>query len=143
MTLIVTVKSGTNKIERNSHESIYVVPDEMPSDVLYKRVVKALEGGETFNFPGQLYGFPDRLMLPKGKKEGMPFKFFIAVSHFDETVAMEMDTPVWGPSVVDARPLGYPLDRPISTFNFTVPNFYTKDVLIFHKQAEEQLNLTV
>ncbi|KMR05257.1 Hexamerin [Lasius niger] len=139
---IVDLKPGTNKIERSSHESIYVVPDEVPSDVLYKKMVKALEGGETFNYPGQPYGLPDRLLLPKGKKEGMPFKLFVAVSHFDEKTATQMDSPVWGPSVVDARPLGYPLDRPVSTFNFTVPNFHTKDVLIFHKQAEE-LNLTM
>lgn len=133
---------GTNKIERSSHESIYVVPDEVPSDVLYKKVVKALEGGEVFTYPGQLYGFPDRLILPRGKKEGMPFKLFVAVSHFDETAAIHLDSPVWGPSVVDSRSLGYPLDRPVS-FNFTdVPNFHTKDVLITLKQVEE-LNLTV
>lgn len=142
--LIFTVKPGTNKIERSSHEFIYVVPDEVPSDVLYKKMVKALEGGETFTYPGQLYGLPDRLILPKGKKEGMPFKLFVAVSHFDETTAMHVDNPVMGPSVADTRPLGFPLDRPIS-FNFTgttLPNFYTKDVLVYHKQAEE-LNLTV
>lgn len=139
--MTVTVKPGTNKIERNSHESIYVVPDEVPSEVLYKKVMKAIEGGETFTYPDQLYGYPDRLILPKGKKEGMPFKLFVSVSHFDETKAIEVDSPVWGSSVMDSRPLGYPLDRPVS-FNFTVPNFYMRDVLIFHKQAEE-LNLTV
>lgn len=135
------MKTGANKIERSSHESIYVVPDEVPSDVLYKKVVKALEGGETFTYPGQPYGFPDRLILPRGKKEGMPFKLFVAVSHFDETRATHVDNPVLGFSVMDARPLGYPLDR-VPSFNFTVPNFYFKDVLVFHKQAEE-LNLTV
>lgn len=136
------MKPGTNKIERNSYESIYVVPDEVPSAVLYKKMVKAIEGGETFTYSTRPYGYPDRLVLPKGKKEGMPLKFFICVSHFDETKAMHMDSPVWGPSVVDSRPLGYPLDRPVvDAFNFTVPNFYMKDVLVFHKQAEE-LNLT-
>lgn len=138
----VDLKSGTNKIERNSYESIYVVPDEMPSEVLYKKMVKAIEGGETFNYPGQLYGYPDRLILPKGKKEGMPFKLFVSVSHFDETKGTKVDSPIWGSNVMDHRPLGYPLDRPVHTFNFTVPNFHTRDVLIFHKQAEE-LNLTV
>lgn len=136
------MKSGTNKIERNSYESIYVAPDEVPSEVLYKKVVKAIEGGETFTYPDQLYGFPDRLILPKGKKEGMPFKLFVSVSHFDESKGIEVDSPVWGTNMMDSRPLGYPLDRPVQAFNFTVPNFYLKDVLIYHKQAEE-LNLTV
>lgn len=140
--MIVTVKSGTNNIERHSYESVYVVPDEVPSEVLYKKVVKAIEGGETFTYPGQPYGYPDRLILPKGKKEGMPFKLFVSVSHFDETKATTVDSPIWGPSVMDHHALGYPLDRPVNTFNFTVPNFYMKDVMIFHKQAEE-LNLTV
>jgi len=137
------VKPGTNKIERHSYESIYVVPDEMPSEVLYKKVVKAIEGGETFTYPDQLYGYPDRLILPKGKKEGMPFKLFVSVSHFDETKGIKIDSPVWGPSVMDPRPLGYPLDRPVHAFNFTVPNFYMRDVLIFHKQADQELNFTV
>ncbi|XP_018397198.1 PREDICTED: hexamerin-like [Cyphomyrmex costatus] len=137
----VDLKSGTNKIERNSYESIYVVPDEVPSEVLYKKVVKAIEGGETFTYPGQIYGFPDRLILPKGKKEGMLFKLFVCVSHFDETKATKVDSLIWGPRIMDLRPLGYPLDRPIHTFNFSVPNFHMRDVLIFHKQAEE-LNLT-
>lgn len=140
--LIVTVKPGTNKIERNSYESIYTVPDEVPSEVLYKKMMKAIEGGENFTYQSQLYGLPDRLALPKGKKEGMPFKLFVCVSHFDETKSMEMDSPVWGPRVMDSQPLGYPLDKPVHTFNFTVPNFYMRDVLIYHKQAEE-LNLTI
>jgi len=136
------VKSGINKIERNSYESIYYAPDEVPSEVLYKKMVKAIEGGEVFTYPTKLYGFPDRLALPKGKKEGMPFKLFVCVSHFDETKSIQIDFPILRTKMMDARPLGYPLDRPIAhTFNFTVPNFYTKDVLVFHKQAEE-LNLT-
>ncbi|KAL6267211.1 hypothetical protein P5V15_000288 [Pogonomyrmex californicus] len=138
----VDLKTGTNKIERHSYESNYVVPDEVPSEVLYKKVVKAIEGGETFTYPGQLYGFPDRLILPRGKKEGMPFQLFVCVSHFDETKAVKVDSPVWGSSLMDPRPMGYPLDRPVHSLNFIVPNFYMKDVLIFHKQAE-QLNLTV
>lgn len=139
---IIAVKSGSNKIERNSYESIFTAPDQMPSEVFYKKVVKAIEGGESFTYSSRLSGFPDHLMLPKGKKEGMPFRFFVCVSHFDETKTFEMETPVWGRFMVDGRPLGYPLDRPAHTFNFTVPNFYMKEVLIYHKQAEE-LNLTV
>lgn len=138
----VAVKIGTNRIERNSHESIYVVPDETPSDVLYKKMVKAIEGEETFTYPGQKYGFPDRLILPKGRKEGFPLKLFVCVTPLDETKSFEVHSPVWGPGVLDGRSMGYPLDRPVHSFNFTVPNFYMKDVLVYHRQAEE-LNLTI
>lgn len=114
----------------------------MASEVEYNKIVKAIESGETYTYSVKPYGFPHRLMLPKGKKEGLPLKLFVCVSRFDQTKSFEFDSPIWGPSVVDSRPLGYPLDRPVRTFNFTMPNFYTKDVLVFHKQAEE-LNLTV
>ncbi|XP_011142759.2 hexamerin [Harpegnathos saltator] len=139
---IVDLKPGTNKIERNSYESVYVVPDEVPSDVLYKKILKAIESDETFTYPSQPYGFPDRLQLPKGKKEGLPLKLFVCVTAFDETKSFKIRSPVRGPSVLDGRPLGYPLDRHVHSFNFTVPNFYMKDVLVYHRQAEE-LNLTV
>lgn len=137
-----TVKPGTNKIERGSHESVYTVEDETPSDVLYKKVVKAVEGSETFTYTPTRYGIPDRLALPKGKKEGMPFKLFVSVSPLEETQVAHMETK-WGPSVIDSRPLGWPLDRPVQNFNFTVPNFYMKDVIVHHKSAAEELNLTM
>jgi len=133
------VEPGTNNIKRNSYESVYLVPDEVPSEVLYKKMVKAIEGDEVFTYSTKLYGFPDRLVLPKGKKEGMPFKFFVCVSHFDDIKSIQINSPI-SHMKIDARPLGYPLDR-VYDFNFTIPNFYTKDVLVFHKQAEE-LNLT-
>ncbi|XP_012230110.1 arylphorin subunit alpha [Linepithema humile] len=138
----VDLKSGTNKIERHSYESIYTIPDEMQSEVVYKKVVKAIEGGETFTYPGQPYGYPDRLFLPKGWKEGMPLKIFVSVTPFDETTAVKYDSPIWGQGVMDGRPLGYPLDRPVRTHNFTMPNFHVKDVLVFHKQMEE-MNMTI
>ncbi|EFN82402.1 Hexamerin [Harpegnathos saltator] len=139
---IVDLKPGTNKIERNSYESVYVVPDEVPSDVLYKKILKAIESDETFTYPSQPYGFPDRLQLPKGKKEGLPLKLFVCVTAFDETKSFKIRSPVRGPSVLDGRPLGYPLDRHVHSFNFTVPNFHMRDVLVYHRHAEE-LNLTV
>ncbi|KAK2586861.1 hypothetical protein KPH14_009799 [Odynerus spinipes] len=139
---IVDLKVGTNKIERNSHESIYVAPDDVPSEVLYKKMLKALDGVETFTYSTKPYGFPDRLLLPKGKKEGMPFKLFVHVAPVDESKSFKIESPVWGTSIMDGRPMGFPLDRPVQAYNFTAPNFYFKDVMIFHKQLEE-LNVTV
>lgn len=135
------MKSGVNEIKRSSHESIYVVPDEVPSDELYKKIVKAIENDETFTYPEQLYGFPDRLLLPKGKYEGFPLKLFVSVTPFDETKSHKVNSPIWGPSVIDGHPMGYPLDRPVHSFNFTVPNFHMKDVLVYHVNVDE-LNKT-
>ncbi|KAG7210288.1 hypothetical protein KM043_011832 [Ampulex compressa] len=134
---VVDLKTGINKIERNSHESVYVVPDQVPSEVFYKKVVKAMENPETFTYSHQNHGFPDRLVLPKGKKEGMPFKLFVCVTHFDDAKATKIESPIWGTTLVDGRAMGYPLDRPVHAHDVTVPNMYFKDVLVFHKQMQE------
>ncbi|XP_043278884.1 larval serum protein 1 alpha chain-like [Venturia canescens] len=142
---VVDLKTGVNKIERSNHASQYVFPDEVTGSMFYKKIEKAVETGEQFTYSQQLYGFPDRLVLPKGKKEGMPFKLFVFVSPIDENVMHTIETPVWGTTVVDGHPLGYPLDRPIKSHVFNpqhVPNMFYKDVMIYHKHAEE-LNLTV
>ncbi|KAI4501525.1 hypothetical protein M0802_003402 [Mischocyttarus mexicanus] len=139
---VVDLKVGTNKIERHSHESSYVVPDEVSSEVLYKKILKGIDGSETYTYTTKPYGFPDRLMLPKGKKEGMPFKLFVHIAPYDETKSYQIESPVWGTYGMDGRPMGYPLDKPVHAYNFTLPNLYFKDVVIFHKQLEE-LNVTV
>jgi hypothetical protein len=33
---------------------------------------------------------------------------------------------------LDGRPLGYPFDRPLATSAFYAPNFYVKDVIVYH-----------
>lgn len=138
----ITVKVGTNKIERSSHESIYVTPDDVPSELLYKKVLKAIDGVETFTYATKLYGFPDRLMLPKGKKEGMPFKLFVHIAPVDKTKSFKINSPMWGTSAMDGRPMGFPLDKPVQAYNFTLSNLHFKDVFIFHKQLDE-MNVTV
>lgn len=112
---------------------------------MYKNIVKAIEDNhEKFTYMPQLYGFPHRLILPKGSKDGMPLKVFVSVSPFDETKSFEYDSPVWGPNVIDGtHSLGYPLDRPVRTHNFNMPNFYMKDVMVYHKQTQEEMNMTV
>ncbi|XP_011255340.2 larval serum protein 1 alpha chain [Camponotus floridanus] len=134
---VVDLIPGPNELNRCSYEFLYAAPDEVPSDVLYRKVVKALENDELFAYSEQLYGFPDRLLIPKGKKKGLTFKLFVAVSSFSKTLGLYMDSPVWGSNVLDDRWLGYPLDRPIP-FNFSkIPNFFMKDVVITHKQGDK------
>ncbi|XP_076243329.1 hexamerin 70a [Calliopsis andreniformis] len=137
---VVDLKMGSNKIERSSHESIFVMPDEVPSDVFYKKLLASIEGSDSFSYSMQPYGFPDRLILPKGKKEGMPYKLFVVVSPFDEAKAAHMDSPIWGRMLHDGRPMGFPFDRPVDPLHFMTPNMFLKDVVIFHKEVE-QLNV--
>ncbi|XP_011305291.1 uncharacterized protein [Fopius arisanus] len=139
---VVDLKSGANKIKRSSSESIYFMPDEVSTTIYWKKMVNALETGEVFQYNGQVSGFPDRLALPKGKKEGLPLKLFVHVSPFQDDQAVTIKSPIWGITVVDGKPMGFPLDRPVVRHLFHgVPNAHFKDVVVFHKQIEE-LNQT-
>lgn len=139
---IVDLKSGINKIERSSHESVFIVPDEQSTIPFWKKLTQAIETGETYTYNTHVSGFPDRLILPKGKKDGLPLKLFVYISEFDEAHSVNVVSPVWGTTIVDGKPLGYPLDRPLVPHVLNIPNVYFKDVVVFHKHIDE-LNLTV
>lgn len=131
------MKIGGNAIKRLSQNSMYTVPDEMPSDVLYKKVVESMNGNGVFTYFKHPYGYPDRLILPRGTPEGMEYKLFVVVSHFDESKAVVVDSPVWGTFVSDGRSMGFPLDRPANALEFTPFNLLFKDVVIYHKDAHQ------
>lgn len=135
--IFFAVKSGSNTIERNSHESIFVVPDEVPSDVLYNRLVVSEDGSESFKYSSQPYGFPERLLLPKGKKEGMPYNLLVVVSPFDDLNVVQIDSPVLGRNIYDGRSMGYPLDKPVDPLFLVLSNVQMKEVLVHHREMEE------
>jgi hypothetical protein len=126
------VGAGNNEITRNCHDFQLLDHDPEPSEVFYKRVLKALNGAEQFKLQKRIYAFPERLILPKGKVEGLAFQLFVFVSPL-QSEAASFSSPVFGDFTFDARPFGYPLDRPIRDFDFHGPNFYFQDVLIYHK----------
>lgn len=135
--LFITVAAGENKIVRNCHDFFFVDHEYEPSEIFYKKLSKAVEGVEELKYEKRLLGFPDRLLLPKGKPEGMPFQMFIFVSPI-QGEPMHYTSRVFGDSLMDNKAAGYPLDRPILEFDFHGPNFFFKDVLIYHKQEHDQ-----
>lgn len=130
-----------NKIERQSKDCIFTIPDPESSEEFYSKMEKALNGGEAMTYNERIYGFPARLLLPRGKKEGMPFQLFIHVSPvLSEPVQYQSRT--WGEYKFDNRPIGYPLDRPpLYDFHNEGPNMFFKDIMIFHKD-EHEMNVT-
>lgn len=134
----VTVKSGINKIDRSSHESIFVVPDETASHIFYKKLVNSINDGTTFKYSEQPYGFPERLLLPRGKKGGMPYNLFVIISPVNQP-AVQVDSPIWGHMIDDGRSMGFPLDRPVTSLLFNVPNMHLMEVLVHHG-TEQELN---
>ncbi|XP_076757695.1 hexamerin 70a [Xylocopa sonorina] len=128
---MVNLNSGLNKVVRNSKDCFFTIPDQEPSEVFYQNIETSLNEGKPFTYNERIFGFPDRLLLPKGKKEGMPFQLFLYVS----PVASEYkySSRVWGEYKYDNRPFGFPLDKPLYDFKYNGPNMMFKDILIFHK----------
>jgi hypothetical protein len=137
---IVDLNAGANKIIRNSQDCSFVIPDPEPSEVFYKKVLKALDGSDTLSYTERVYGFPERLLLPKGKKEGMPFQIFVYVSPVEEEPFPYMSR-VFGDGKFDKKVLGFPLDRPVLDFRYDGSNMMLKDIIIYHKD-EMELNVT-
>lgn len=123
--------AGSNKLERNSHDFFFVRPDDEPSEIFYKRVEKALEGTEKLTYKQNIYGFPERLLLPKGHSGGSPYQLFIFVSPVKNQILYQ--SRLFGNYQFDNRAMGYPLDRPIYRPHFDGPNMFFKDVNIFFK----------
>lgn len=134
------MRQGTNSIERRSSDSVYTMPDIMSGDLFYKKLEKALGGSEPFTYYEKLFGFPERLTLPKGKPEGMRFKMFFYLSPIDETKITTVELPVFGKKIMDGKPLGFPLDRPMWPWKFLTPNMLFKDVKIYHTMENERMN---
>lgn len=129
-----------NKIVRNSQDCFFAVPDPEPSEILYKKVLKALDGSDSFSYAERIYGFPERLLLPKGKKEGMPFQMYVYVNPVEEEPVLYMSR-IFGGYKFDNKPHGFPLDRPIFNFRYDGSNMMLKDIMIYHKD-ETELNVT-
>ncbi|XP_062565818.1 hexamerin-1.1-like [Armigeres subalbatus] len=138
---------GKSVITRNSLSFNGYVKDHTSFYELYKRVALGYEGAEKFplNMSKSHCGFPNRLMLPKGKKGGMPFKLFFIISPyhapeipqytgFDPAVSCGVGS---GARYFDKLPFGYPFDRKIDETYFHVPNMFFEDVMIFHEKEED------
>ena len=130
-----------NKIERNSQDCFFTVPDPEPSEILYKKLLKALDGSDKFSYAERVYGFPERLLLPKGKKEGMPFQIFVYINPVEGELIPSMSR-IFGGYKFDNKAYGFPLDRPVFNFRYKGPNMMLKDIIIYHKDEEVELNLT-
>merc|ERR1719153_1807149 len=94
-------------------------------------------------------GIPDRLLLPKGKEEGleMVLMSFVSDGATDHTDTFEVGghyggthahCGIHGQKYPDKRPMGFPIDRNILDFRMTagVTNFKNTLVNVYHKKSE-------
>jgi hypothetical protein len=141
---VYELKSGKNTIERHSEDFAWFVQDRTPLYKLYKWVMGAISGSEKFplDMTEAHCGFPDRLMLPKGWKSGMPYQFFFMItpyaapqqeqySTYNQVITCGIGS---GSRFIDSLPFGYPFDREIDENYWFTPNMYYYDTMIFHKK---------
>lgn len=129
----VTVKSGMNSVIRDN--MAYTIADITPTEEYYQSVVKALESDAEFKYQKRIYGFPNRLILPKGKPEGMPMQLFVYVAPVLGEPSL-VSSPIFGDNYVDNRPMGFPLNRPVVAHDFVAPNMLFKEVHIYHNEKQ-------
>lgn len=139
--------AGNNAITRESREFFYQIKDRTTYYDLYKSVMLASAGQREWHMDNieAHSGFPNRLLLPKGKKGGQAYRLFVHVSPYYAPNVPQYSTydPVIsvgvgsGSRFVDQLPFYYPLDRHIDEYSWYTPNMYYQDVSIYHKTESE------
>ncbi|XP_053674090.1 uncharacterized protein LOC128724390 [Anopheles nili] len=130
---VVKLHPGENRIIRRSDQSSVTIPYERT----FRRVdVSNMPGSESFRFCN--CGWPDHMLLPKGRPEGQPFDLFIMVSDykadavkapFDEKVDCNDSHSYCGlrdQLYPDRRAMGFPFDRPMMPQDHLMRDFVDK-----------------
>nr|CAR94711.1 hemocyanin subunit 1 precursor [Xibalbanus tulumensis] len=147
---VVHLHSGNSEILRKSTESSVTIPDPKGYKGMVEAVKSAIAGDSEFkvNKEHRHCGIPDRLLLPKGSKEGTPFTLFVMVTDFDDDNANTdvesthdyggsisyCGTLTEGQKYPDKKPMGFPFDRHIEdVHDFKTKNMIVKDVVVTHK----------
>jgi hypothetical protein len=133
---------GNNVIKRFSKDFFWSVKDRTTYSELYRKMMMAIDGKEDFiyDMSEAHCGFPDRLLLPKGNKNGKPFTLYFIITKSTKTereVDLKFTCGVGsGKKYFDDFARGYPFDRQIDLLDFMTPNMYFKDVLIDHMDKD-------
>lgn len=135
--------AGTNLIYRDSREFYMHVQDRTTYYELYKGVMLATKDQYQYKLDNyQAHsGFPNRLILPMGKKGGQVYRLYVHVSPYYPPHTPQYSTydPILGTGIgsgsryIDALPLGYPFDRRIDEYYWYTPNMYYYDAVVYHK----------
>jgi len=147
---LVDLVSGKNVITRSTDDYSWFVKDRTTYFELYQKLMLAFNSDDhkfTLDMSEAHCGFPQRLLLPRGKKGGMPFQFFFMVapymeptkpqfSGYDYTLSCGIGS---GARYVDSLPFGFPFNRVVDTRYWDHDNLFFFDTMIYHK-TETELN---
>lgn len=144
------LKSGKNTFTRDHTEFGRTVYDRTPARTLFKKVTSAMSGDSKFqlDMTEAHNGWPLRLLLPKGRRDGMVYQYYVIVSPFHASkVAYGSTFPYQysagvgsGSRYYEDRPFGFPFDREIEETYFHAPNMYFGDMTIYHSDSYSKKN---
>jgi len=139
---------GKNTFMRKSSESSVTIPDIPSFSQLIHDADAAVAAGSALDQAAHTRscGIPNRMLLPKGKSQGMEFALAVAVTDGHEDAqhgAMEAaehhshgQCGIHGEKYPDHLPMGFPLDRKISDERVFLhaDNIKYNIVKVFHKE---------
>lgn len=140
---IVNLKAGQNIISRNTDQFAFYSKDFSTYFDLYKTVMSAVNEKKPLpaDFSQSQCGFPQRLLLPKGKKGGLPVQLFVIITEYQAPSRWVIQKDWFSGSNcrrdIDSRPLGFPFDRYIDETVWYSQNMKFIDTAIFHKSDLE------
>eukprot|EP00088_Acartia_fossae_P045480 TRINITY_DN489_c0_g2_i1.p1 TRINITY_DN489_c0_g2~~TRINITY_DN489_c0_g2_i1.p1 ORF type:complete len:894 (-),score=28.05 TRINITY_DN489_c0_g2_i1:51-2426(-) len=120
---LIFLNPGSNYFNRHSSRSPFVSKSALPLIDLQERLLMGQISEEQFNWSG--CGWPESMVLPRGREGGMRFRLYIMVSQLlpgDSALTANwerMQFTSWSwcgvrrneGDVPDSRPMGFPLDR--------------------------------
>lgn len=141
------MKSGKNTIVRSSKDFWWTSESWTQSIQDYKHVLEGLAGTKEYHYDEShpQHQYPQRLMLPKGRRGGMPFYLYVIITpHHPPALPEGLDHVTIGKvgsgtRHLDSRSMGYPFDRYIENepVFMSLNNMHFEDVLIFHKKESD------
>ncbi|XP_075230511.1 allergen Cr-PI-like [Lycorma delicatula] len=155
----VQLNKGKNIIDRNSQQSQIYVHDQPSFQQLWSQLEQAEQGVKPFfvqKAESRHCGFPRRAQLPKGKRGGQQFVFYVIINDADEKPSKSYENDSFNNNTYyynrqfqsfycggnnynqfhDKRSLGFPFDRPIQDAYYNTANQYFKTVTIYHLQDD-------
>ncbi|KAJ9574109.1 hypothetical protein L9F63_008523 [Diploptera punctata] len=145
------IQAGKTTITRSSRDSSVVSHDYQSYRTLFRKVFDAYEGKEQFYYDkSERYcGYPERLLLPRGKTAGQAYTFYVIVTPYVQQDQHDFEPYNYksfsycgvgaNRKFPDDKPFGYPFDRPLYSQDFFTPNMYFKDVLSITESTKRSM----
>lgn len=148
------LKPGPNHIQRSSTSSSITNSNEFTFRDLEKRPNPDNPGADEntlFNFCG--CGWPQHMLLPRGKQEGMSFELFVMVTDWSQDKVAQPDGSrscsaaasfcgILDALYPDARPMGFPFDRRLDDRHPDIPVRRTSDLTRLSNIAMQDITIT-